>query len=394
MDAEDDFVRSDSTAQQRLTSSCIRPGYCSAGNHTILWTNYLELKMPSEGLLLYSYSMTVDPDANNKVPKGDRKTRLIRLLLENDGFLALLPDVFATDFNATIITKKPLVIKPDECGEKIARFTIDFKAEGAVHAPVVPITYTVCIKYTSVLNHSDLVGYLDPSKRDSSYNKSPILQAFNIILGHHNNEAGHLARIGTNRFFAIDPQPELSHFVDLRKGMNALRGYYTNTIGATSRTLLNVNISHGVFYKSDYNTGDKSVVRNSSLVSLIRARLPRGSTDYEDLHQFLRGVRISTTHLSAEHKAFGKIRTICGLAMEGDGAKLKHPPQFREKRNGGDPWQVEFYEDFTIHSLSSTASSNDPSAAASEGKIKTPPSRVMEGSFTTVKKFFDRSRGP
>lgn len=384
---EDEFIESNATPIHQDIEFCVRPGYGSAGKHTLLWTNYLELKTPPEGLQLFSYSITVDPDANNKVPKGERKTQLIRLLLENDRFQALMPDLFATDFNATIITKEPVEIEPDASGENIARFPIEFRSEGMKNTPVVPILYTVCIKQTSDLDYSDLVDYLNPSHVISSYNKSPILQAFNVILGHHNKEANRLARVGNNRMFSHDRHPEISHFSDLGGGLIALRGYYTNAIGATSRTLLNVNISHGAFYKSSYNT------RGSSLVSLMWARFP-DNIDYGELHQFLRGLRVSTTHLSQEHMAFGKIRTICGLAMEGDGAKLDHPPQFTEVSFGGNPWQVRFYEDFATHSSSSKGSSNNPSETASGREIKPLPSRATGGSYTTVKGFFDRSRGP
>ena len=336
--------------------------------------------------MLFSYSITVDPDANNKVLKGERKTQLIRLLLRDGRFLALMDDVFATDFNATIITKKPVNINPDASGEKIARFPIEFIAEGARYKPAVPILYTICIKQTSALDYSDLIDYLNPSEVTSSYNKSPILQAFNIILGHHNKAASRPS-VGNNRIFSLDRHLEPAHFGDLGGGLIALRGYYTNAIGATSRTLLNVNISHGAFYKSGYKT------KGRSLVSLMWARFP-GAINYGELHHFLRGLRVFTTHLPQDHMTFGKVRTICGLAMEGDGAKLDHPPQFTEVRFGGNPWQVQFYEDFATHSSSSKGSSTNPSGTASGREAQSRPSRAMRGSYTTVKQFFERSRGP
>ena len=386
-DAEKYFITSGFVPTHQDSEICVRPGYGSAGTSIDLQSNYLELKLPSKSLVLYTYKMIVEPDANNQIPKGDRKRQLIRLLLEHHQFQAVLPKVYATDFNSTIITKEPLNFGLVESNENGAKFLVGFKAEGAVYAPVTPISYTIWVNQISVLDISDLDNLLRPNKLISEHHESPMLQALNVILGHHSKKADNIARVGNKRIFPIDGNPQAYGEFDLGGGLIALRGFYANVIGATSRSLVNLNISHGAFYKSRYKKP-----RQSSLVDLIWARCP-GNVNYVDLHHFLRGLRVNTTHLSEEHKAYRKIRTICGLAIEGDGANLDNPPRFRGSTFGGDPWQVEFHEDFATHSSSGTGSSHHLSGTTSGKSRETRQSDSRTGQYITVKDFFTRSKG-
>ena len=327
--------------------------------------------------------MIVEPDANNHVPKGDRKRQLVRLLLRDDSVRAIMPEVYATNFNTTIVTKEPLKV---EFRKNSVKFGIRFRAEGAIHEPVVPISYTIRIEKAGVLHTSDFENIWRPSKLVWEHHESPALEALNIILGHHAQEADNLARVGSKKMFPFDAQSQIPVLDNLHGGLIALKGFYANAIGATSRVLLNINICHGAFYRSSYlNDG------RGSLVNLMWDRCKRN--DYEDLHRFLRGLRIKTTHLSREHTAFGKIRIICGLAREGDGANLEKPPEFSGMALGGDPWQVKFHEDFATPSSSSRRPYDDLIRTSPSTERGSMPSRSTNGSYITVKDFFDKGKG-
>ena len=343
----------------------------------------MELKLPSKGISLHLYNMIVEPDANNKVPKGDRKRQLIRLLLRDDSVRAIMPEVYATNFTTTIVTKEPLKVESSNNGVK---FGIRFRAEGAIHEPVVPISYTIRIEKAGVLYSSDLENIWRPSRLVWEHHESPALEALNVILGHHAQKADNLTRVGNKKIFPFDAQSQIPGLDDLRRGLIALKGFYANAIETTSRVLLNINICHGAFYRSSYKNDGRG-----SLVNLMWDRCE--GSDYEDLHRFLRGLRITTTHLSKDHTAFGKIRIICGLAREGDGANLVKPPRFSGTALGGDPWQVEFYEDFATHSSSSTRPSNDLTGKSSSTERESVPSGSTNGSYITVKDFFQKGRG-
>ena len=385
VDTSSTASKSDAVTAWQGNELCVRPGYGLKGTPTDLKTNYFELKLPLKTLLLYTYNMIVEPDANNKVPKGDKKRQLIKLLLGHRPFQAILPKTYATDFNTTIVTKERLRIEQDESGGDSAKFVVDFKAEGAYYPPHTPLRYSILVKEISIVDISDLNNLLGPNKLSMEHHESSILDALNVILGHHAKEADSLTRVGNKKVFPLLSDPDPADF-DLGRGLIALRGYYANAIGATSRALLNVNISHGAFYKSRFVGSGRS-----SLVDLMWARCP--DTDYEDLHHFLRGLRVRTTHLSEEHKAYGKIRTICGLAMDGDGAKLANPPRFEGSTLGNNPWQVQFFEEYATNCSSRIRSSNDWSRTAPMTERETLSSESSTGSYITVKDFFDKSRG-
>ena len=349
------------------------------GTRTILWTNYLELKILVEGLTLNYYTISVDPDTKTeKVPKGDRKKQLIRLLFYHDDFQKILPPLFASDFNTTIITKEPLVVGPN----KSNAFTIDFKAEGAVHPSAVPVTYTIRISQAVKINASGTVDGLHLSTLTADQNKLHLMRAYNVILGHHAKKASDLAWIGNKKVYPMN-----SSIRDLGRGLIALRGFYSNVIRATSRTLVNVNISHGAFYKT--NCKDR---RLNSLHHLMWAYCSRHPKNFEALHRFLRGVRVETTHLKEKHQAYGKIRKISGLAVNGDGKGSEYPSRITSSDSfGGNPWEVEFFETGFPQS-SSKADSSDARENKSLGKRQeTAPSTTTKG-WTTVKKFFEKSR--
>lgn len=219
------------------------------------------------------------------------------------------------------------------------------------------------------------MSYLNPSKTTSEYNKLPMSQALNTILGHNSKQSGDFVTIGSRKVYPFKENNPAFEKFDVSGGLIALRGFYGNVVGATLRVLVNVNICHGAFYRA------------VSLKNIMGAFRRNDRFNCDDLHRFVRKLRVSTTHLSPEHIAFGKIRTISGLAIHGDGAKQDNPPRI-DLAIGGDPSQVHFHED--LSALSSTRAESSTNQGLTNQRK--PASRGGKSRYITVKQFFEKSK--
>ena len=356
----------------------MRPGYGTEGIPAHLWTNYFELGTPSEDMLLYYYTMSVDPDKDDKVPTGKKRMRLIKLLLAHDDFRALEPSFYATDFNTILVTDTKLRGDLGIWENSAVKIVVELTAEGAIHPAVNPIYYTVHIQAPQELRFSNLKEFLNPRTPTSDYNKAPILQAFQTVLGDEVKRSNQLALVGSKKVFPLSTGTHQTANadvqIDLGRGLTAIRGFYSSVVGATSRILVNVNISHGGFYNA---VSLKLLIENFGL------------RDYEELHRFLKSLRVRTTHLSPDHQAYGKIRTISGLAIKGDGSRQDHPPNI-DRDIGADPSQVEFFEDHFGLSSGSPGTLKDHITNKQKASQS---SQEAHGGYITVRDFFKKSKG-
>lgn len=355
--------------------------------------------------------MSVDPDDKQITPKGQKRKQIIKLMSEEDSFKILEPPLFATDFNTMLVTQTPLKIRS---GEE-ARVSVTYRVEGAKQASVDAVQFVIRIKLAHALGTTDLRNYLNPNRMTSVYNDSPIMQAFNVLLGHQAKASTALVTVGNRRIFPLQEvvnnyehqdqpvqtsrqsqrkpqnkraqqsqlnqqnqrkeqvQQEKEDKKKLGQGLIALRGFFFNVIGASSRPLINVNISHAVFYQA------------IPLAQLLKSRFnfptneyPNRQPDYAQMHTFVKMLRVTTIHLPPDHNVHGKVRSICGLALceDGtklDGSKVDHPP--RMEYDYERPTHVEFWEDLPRPSSSHTGS---------KGKAKS--------QYITVADFFTRGK--
>lgn len=106
-------------------------------------------------------------------------------------------------------------------------------------------TYTVRVLYTNTLPIGDLINHLKPAGPSSFLDKQSTIQALNIFLNHHAKTDPKLTTIGSSRAFPLAQETES---FPLGVGLIAIRGFFASVRAATSRILVNVNVSHGVFY--------------------------------------------------------------------------------------------------------------------------------------------------
>ncbi|TRX90380.1 hypothetical protein FHL15_008745 [Xylaria flabelliformis] len=299
-----------------------RPSYGKQGGRIILRANYFTLE-PSLKLVLYRYSWIVSKEEKKEGEKQDGKKkkaqklegkklgRVIQLCLESPNLAEFQQDV-VTDFRAVLIARRDI---PDQV------ITVAYRAEGEDEPRPNATQYTMELKKNQALHAADLVSHLTSTDLNSQYGgQLDAVQALNILVNHYAKSSSEVITLGTSKSFPLDG----THIKDLGAGLKAVRGYFTSVRAATARMLLNVNVSHAVFY----NPGPLG----EAMGTFLRAN----AHNRYKLASFLKKVRITANHLKKKNskgQIVQRVKTIYGLAAQGDGSTktgrpvLEHPPQ-------------------------------------------------------------------
>ncbi len=345
-----------------------RPGYGTRGIPVTLWANYVEM-VPSAKLILYRYDIAVSPDA-----KGKKRAQIVRLLLETPAMTPFRSDV-VTDFGSTLISRQRLA-QDDMVVEVLYRSEYeDTPRERATK-------YSVRLQYTNTLRVSDLISYLTSTNIGETYGeKLPTVQALNIVLNHYSKLAGNHATIGASKSFSLASD---SDKWTLGAGLTAIRGFFSSVRVASSRILVNINVSHGAFYDA------------GRLDQLVQKFQNDRGPDTRKLGKFLEKLRVRTTHLAEKIKKSGEIvirvKVICGLATKDDGHGLQHPPRVKELGTG--PHGVEFWLENQPQSSSASKTVSTDRGKQKGKKSDTPAGPAPSGRYISVFDFFKTSEQP
>lgn len=274
--------------------------------------------IPSPDLLLYRYNVAVQP-----VATGKKLNHIIRLLLKLPEYVEY-QDTIVTDFKSTLISYQRL-------SPGVADLAVQYRAEGEDEPRANAQTYRLRVEETGTVTVAELTDFLGSSNPNSAYtDKSPILQALNIFLGHYAKATPSIATVGSSKSFSLSGT---SPKWNLGAGLFALRGFFSSVRVATCRILVNVNISHGAFY--DAIPLDQLIQNHGSANQFNRVKL----------HSFLKRVRVKVIHLPEKKNKDGisipRVKTVFGLASKDDGHDLDHPP--RVLNFGAGPKDVEFF---------------------------------------------------
>lgn len=289
-----------------------RPSYGTKGTGIVLWANYFTLD-PSSKLVLHQYSLSVKP-----APTGKKLAQVVRLFLETPELQEFRHDL-VTDFKSTLIARLKI---------ENQSITVPYRAEGEDEPLPNPMKYIVKLELTRNLPVADLISYLTSTNLTSHYGeKLYAVQALNILINHYAKSSSKIENISSSKNFSLVD----ADTYDLETGLKAMRGFFTSVRAATSRMLLNVNVSHAAFYQE------------IPLDALIRVFL--GQNNPARLVSFLKRLRIKVTHLKEKKNKAGSViiraKTICGLATPDDGSGLDHPPHVANLRSG--PKEVKFW---------------------------------------------------
>lgn len=330
-----------------------RPGYGTKGAPVTLWANYVEFTPPPD-LILNRYAIAVSPDV-----VGKKLTQIVRLLLQAPE-LASHQGKVVTDFKSTLLSR---VKFPGNSTVLKIIYRGDNEDEPLDNAR----EYDVKLQFTGTLSVQELVDHLKSADWSANHdNKMPMIQAFGIILNHYAKSTGNLVAVGSSKTFSMGQD---SPSFDLGAGLTAIRGFFASVRAATSRILVNVNVSHGAFY----NEGplDRLVLQYDPQLR----SMPR-------LNSFLKRLRIRSTHLPVRKNKRGdtilRIKTILGVATPNDGQN-PNPPRVRGF--GAGPNNVEFWVD-------DQPQSGKKSKKKDTGESAKGPSG---GKYISVAKFFSAS---
>lgn len=98
-----------------------------------------------------------------------------------------------------------------------------------------------------MLTVSELVNYLTSSQVGSMFgSKKEIIQALNIVVGHHLKAASIITTVAANRHFDRNPGPHDK--MSLGAGLQAIRSFFMSVRAATARILVNVQVNNMAFY--------------------------------------------------------------------------------------------------------------------------------------------------
>ncbi|KAK5189254.1 hypothetical protein LTR47_011252 [Exophiala xenobiotica] len=336
-----------------------RPGFGTKGRGILLWTNYFELTAYGN-LILYRYSITVAPDRNGKIPAGKKQRRLVQLLLE-EHFDQHETDI-VTDFKSNVLSRVQLDLEDE--------YQVTYRDEEAQEPSPNATTYRITMGSAAVLSFSDVLDLVTSTQSNALFaSKEHLIQALNIVIGHHPKATAATASIGANNHF--DTTPGSDRF-RLGAGLQAIRGFFVSVRAATARILVNVQVKHGAFYEE------------GPLDRLMHAFMEEHGPEKTKLEVFLKKISVNVTHIQRKDRHGGirpRIKQINALASPGDGRELAHPPIIPSY--GAGPKAVMFF----LASIEPASASSGPRQPA-KGTVR---QDTPQGKYISVFDFFKRT---
>ncbi|KAI1804896.1 Piwi-domain-containing protein [Daldinia bambusicola] len=270
-----------------------RPAYGKQGQGVLLKANYFDLDVTRNSSLHLHHITFLD---KMREPTGRKLARIVKLLVRDQ--LKRPLDV-VTDFAKTIISYEKL---PE------GSFTVPYYEENNPQAGRDMVNYIVKIEYEEALSPKDLVDYLgDPRKPVAKESRARIVQALNIFINYHPQDSEQYATIGSSRSFPLAEDD----VTPLQLGCVARKGFYSSIRPATSRILVNINVTYGIFHER------KSL---SEIISEFIGKSGYSIASLRKLAASLKGIRIEYSYLKDKiGRSIRRVKPIFDLASHKDG---------------------------------------------------------------------------
>ena len=258
-------------------------------------TNHFELT--HDPIVLWHYGIIVRPEV-----KGPKLTQVIKIALGSDQY-QILKSTIVTDFSAILLSVKKV---PRECQQIKIRYKSELENQASDNAK----EYEISLDPIGIVDLSKAELYLQHMERSSS--GLPIEQALDIILGHHWKMSNDIAVINKRKAFTINSTAAGYDSYELATAhLIALRGFFSSVRMSQQNFLVNINVSHGAFYRDP-----------TSLARLIQWLWNLPNVDNSKVSGLLRGLRVNSWHIQ-------RVWSIWGFPRNGDGhGYMLHPPKF------------------------------------------------------------------
>ena len=294
------------------------------GSSISVRTNYFPLQLDDK-ISLFRYDVQFDPEQKNK----RKRRRCMEMLLSMAPFSG--GGHKATDFSANLISTREYDLA--DC----YTFVYHDADEEPFPAPT-PGDSEAMIKgrerrttrarvvFVKRVTLSELAAYLSSTSPSAHYDKGDAVQALNIVVNQIATTKPGFVTVHGNKFYPTEGP--LFDSRDIGGGLLALRGYYSSVRTGPMRSLLNVNVASGAFYRPGPLIELMDTFRLANNTSMSKPRL------MQSLSRFLTGLRVSTNHtiLRDTHgkpimergkpKTIRKVHTLSGLAH----TMKKNPP--------------------------------------------------------------------
>ena len=212
--------------------------------------------------VIYRYDITFkafqpkgfpEPEKDLTVPEGKKLMQVIRCALETPTFQDIRSNI-ATDFAKTLISCKKLDDRQMKTGK--FKFWAENEIDDGGSKPQKNANrFQMTLKDNGELRIFDLLSYLtSPNKTGGAYEQIvPIVQALDIILGHHGKLSLSIATPKRGKCFPYAPTGAEKFQLEGPKGhsgyLQGVRGFFASIPTTSQRALVNCNACCGAFYK-------------------------------------------------------------------------------------------------------------------------------------------------
>ena len=342
-----------------------RPCYGARGTNVDVWTNYFPMSLNSK-MVIYHYDLqTIQPDV-----RGKMRNQVVRLFLESE-LMAPYAGKVASDFTSNLISYKKLDLGENDEEKVEILYRSELEDEPSAGAR----KYVVTITHTRTTDIGDVMSYI--TSRDINHqcpDMSSALQVLNILINHHAKSTSGLTTVGRNKVFPTGSGEPFT----LGRGLCAIRGFYASVRPATARMLMNVNVSHGAFYRD----GPLERIMMEFGLGLEESKLRR-------LEKFLKKVSVTVNHTPVRKNRRGEVirnpKAILGFASPKDGEmrqdrkpkdgqEVQQAPPPKVARFGAGPKEVQFWFEDSSEKPPSAQPGQQPRGKGKKGKKAATPS--------------------
>lgn len=260
--------------------------------------------------MFYRYDVEMKPEQSK-----DKTRRLYALIFNESKFSSL---TCATDYAKTVVTTKELDLNgtdwrfsltvPPPPGGLVVAQQQQGPVPGFVQQARDRNKVQLRITRTGSFTPREMIQYLCSTASGAEYaGRGEMIQLLNIVMAKAPNSSTNVKNVksaGGNKFYPFEGHPECEK-ADLRRGLQALRGYYSSVRPAVGRLLVNLNVTSGAFYKP-------------IPLQLLLREFAGNNNDNSEV--FIRMLRVKATYTKTGQKTpfMEKIKTIVGFAKPGN----------------------------------------------------------------------------